>query len=190
MRKHLLLISLIMAWTSSPVTSLAQSDSTPTLLRKSLWRIGLFNFVKPGLSYELGLSQKLSLISTVNLRTDYTSNSEQNKPTIWYRSLVAQASLSARYYYNLESRLATGKNTRYNSGNYLSVGVYYTSPVLAHWGEQSLYSSTYPQGLGNSATVRLLWGIQRQLPLSASTTISRQVFKSIQTDLVIICKML
>ncbi|WP_148562397.1 hypothetical protein [Spirosoma radiotolerans] len=46
----------------------------------------------------------------------------------------------------------------------MSVGAYYTSPVVAHWGEESLYQSTYPSGLGNNVNVRLLWGIQRQLP--------------------------
>ncbi|GAB3780566.1 hypothetical protein GCM10028818_33000 [Spirosoma horti] len=147
-----------------PLVSVAQADSATPLLRKSLWRVGLFNLVSPGFSHELRLTRKVSLLSVVNLRTDHISRSEQNKPTIRYRSITAQASLSARYYYNLDLRLAAGRNVQYNSGNYLSVGAYYRSPVVADWGEQSLYRSTYPLGLGNTVNVRVLWGMQRQLP--------------------------
>jgi len=164
MRIHLLAFSLVIACTILPLTSIAQSDVRPSLAGKSLWRVGLLNFVKPGVSYELGVSRRISLFSVANLRTDYTSYSEQNKPTIWYRSIIAQASLSTRYYYNLERRLNAGKNIHYNSGNYLSLGAYYTSPAVAHWGEQSLSSSTHPQGLDNTVNIRMLWGIQRQLP--------------------------
>lgn len=164
MRTHLLTLSLVIAWAIHPSASTAQADLPSPSVRKSLWRVGLLNFVKPNLNYELGVTRRISLLSVVNLRTDYMSNSEQNKSTIWYRSLVAQASLSARYYYNLERRLTTGKNIQYNGGNYLSLGAYYTSPAVAHWGEQRLYSSAFPQGSGNTMNVRLLWGIQRQLP--------------------------
>ncbi|GAB4019601.1 hypothetical protein GCM10028773_22900 [Spirosoma koreense] len=76
---------------------------------------------------------------------------------------MIQASLSARYYYNLERRSAADKISQHNSGDYLSLGVQYTSPIVAHWGQESIYSSTYPQGLGNTASVRFVWGIQRQL---------------------------
>lgn len=164
MRTFLCTSILIIGYLFHPLASSAQSDSTAPVLRKSLWRAGLYNFVRPGLSHEWRIIRKISLSSVANLRTDYISHNEQNKPTTWYRSLRVQASLSARYYYNLDRRLRAGKNVQYNSGNYLSVGAYYTSPVVAHWGEESLYQSTYPLGLGNDVNVRLLWGIQRQLP--------------------------
>ena len=164
MRTHLFTSILLISGTILPLASFAQADLPAPVLRKSLWRVGLFNLVRPGFSHELRITRNLSLLSVANLRTDYTSHSEQNQPTIWYRSLRAQASLSARYYYNLDRRLRAGKNLQYNSGNYFSLGAYYTSPVVAHWGDQSLYQSTYPLGLGNTVNVRLLWGIQRQLP--------------------------
>ncbi|MFD2935315.1 hypothetical protein [Spirosoma flavum] len=164
MRTHLLTSIVLISCAILPLASVAQADLPTPVLRKSLWRVGLFNLVRPGFSHELRLTRKVSLLSVANLRTDYISHSEQNQPTIWYRSLTAQASLSGRYYYNLDPRLTAGKNIQYNSGNYLSVGAYYTSPVVAQWGEQSLYQRTYPLGTGNTVNVRFLWGIQRQLP--------------------------
>ena len=164
MRTYLFTSIILIGCFFLPLASIAQADSTRPVLRKSLWRAGLYNFVKPGLSHELQITRKISLVSAANLRTDYINRKEQNKPTTWYRSLMTQANLSARYYYNLDRRLRDGKNIHYNSGNYLSVGAYYTSPVIAHWGEESLYQSTFPLGSGNTVNVRLLWGIQRQLP--------------------------
>ena len=164
MRTHLLTSIVLISCAILPLASVAQSDLPTPGLRKSLWRAGLFSFVRPGLSHELRITRNVSLLSVANLNTGYISHTEQNQPTIWYRSLTAQASLSGRYYYNLDRRLMAGKNIQYNSGNYLSVGAYYTSPIIAHWGEQSLYHSTYPLGIGNTVNVRFLWGIQRQLP--------------------------
>ena len=164
MRTHLFTSLVLISCAIFPLASSAQADLTGPILRKSLWRVGLYNLVRPGLSHELRVSQNVSLLTVADLRTDYISHTEQNKPTIWYRSLAAQASLSARYYYNMDRRLTAGKKIQYNSGNYLSLGAYYTSPAVAHWGEQSLYQNTYPLGLGNTVNVRLLWGIQRQLP--------------------------
>src|SRR4051812_8144354 len=100
MRTHLFTSIVMIGFAILPLASAAQSDSAAPLLRKSLWRVGLFNLVRPGFSHELRVTQRVSLLSTANLRTDYIRHTEQNKPTVWYRSLTAQASLSTRYYYN------------------------------------------------------------------------------------------
>lgn len=156
--------SLLFLLTLLPLLSRAQDEGHTTLLRKSLWRVGLINFVRPAISHELRLTRKVSLLTVAALRTDYVSDREINRPTIWYRSLAAQATLSARYYYNLDRRFASGKDTDYNSGNYISLGAYYLSPVLTDWGNQSLYTRTYTAERSNTACMRALWGIQRRLP--------------------------
>jgi hypothetical protein len=146
-----------------PWCSFAQTDSLTPQLRKSLWRVGLVNFVKPSLSHELRVGPRVSLMTVVGIQTNGIHQSGINRPTVSYGSLEAQANLSVRYYYNLTQRFNTGKDIHYNSGNYLSAGAYYTSSVLASWGDQNLYETTYPKGYGNSMNVRLLWGHQRRL---------------------------
>jgi hypothetical protein len=105
MRTFLFTSIVMIGYLFHPLASIAQSDSTAPVLRKSLWRAGLYNFVRPGLSHEWRITRKISLSSVANLRSDYI------RPT----------------------------------------------------GAKKVFTRV-PMGLGNDINVRLLWGIQRQLP--------------------------
>ena len=165
MKTTWLIFAFLTSLLASHTPSWAQIDSTATvLLRKSLWRVGLVNFVKPTLSHELRLAPTLSLMTGLGLRTDNNQQGGNNRPTLSYRSLVAEATVGLRCYYNLAYRARLGKDIRYNSGNYLSVTGHYISPILAGWGDQTYYETIYPKGFGNTLNVRLLWGHQRRFP--------------------------
>ncbi|GAB3880801.1 hypothetical protein [Spirosoma agri] len=140
-----------------PGLSQAQ-DSTRAInyLEKSVWRLEFFG---PGVINESRLGQKTTFVS--QLRFVYSGAFEQTKTmgVTEQRSafkIYPQLSVAGRYFYNFERRLAKGKSTRYNSGNYVTAKLLYTLPSVI---ERSSGGLEAPNVQGTA--IQGMWGFQR-----------------------------
>lgn len=120
----------------------AQTDK----VRKGQFKI---NFLAPGAEYELGLSDKTTLVieSGIGLAYAYSSSFGSDFITSPYFAL------QYRYYYNFNKRVGKDKNTLNNSANYISFigGI---SP-----GYYSFADSHFIENVGG--TIGPAWGFQR-----------------------------
>lgn len=145
----LLLICLLLA---TGLTLRAQSGKAPAPGRAQVeTALRSMNVLPPSYTYEAGLGRLSTLKATAGLGIPLSFYSFG-----FHIALVPKASVYYRYYYNLDQRHAQGKNTRYNSANYMAVGTDVSAPAVMgsarfdgsrksvelHWGRQRMHNRT------------------------------------------------
>jgi hypothetical protein len=82
--------------------------------------------------YEKPLATDITLLGKASAGMQsigYSSNSWTDEDG-WFYTAGASVGAEMRYYYNLKKRLREGKDTRYNSGNFWSLGLEYNTPSI------------------------------------------------------------
>lgn len=141
MRKFIFIFTVLIVSVSS---SLAQEINLNE--QEDLLKVGLLG---PNLEYEFSINPQMTLRTEagVSLSLGYGGNAIG-----WLFSYGLFATVSPRFFYNLENRLEDGKSIKNYSGNYLSfVSMAYLNSVLSNEHEPNQYI------LGPT------WGIQRNL---------------------------
>lgn len=100
------------------MTSVVYGQEKEISVNKNLFKI---NLLPPGITYEHGFTNKLTLNSDVNAGISYHYNSFSGSDWIIFPYIDEQL----RHYYNLEKRSLKGKRTANNSANFLAVGALY-----------------------------------------------------------------
>jgi hypothetical protein len=108
--RSLLLSSLFLLLSFSP--TMAQSDGS--LQPASLWKAGLLG---PNIEYETALSSNISLRAEAGLSF---SAGYGGHAIGWIFDFGLYAQISPRYFYNMDKRVAAGKNIDNFAGNYFS----------------------------------------------------------------------
>ena len=107
------------------------------------------DILAPGFVYEHGLSAKNTLHSELSVGLGYRYDSYFGSTCDFYPLINEQV----RHYYNLEKRVAKGKVTARNSGNFVAMAAFYNFKSFTT--NDSFYSSN------SSITFAPLWGYQR-----------------------------
>lgn len=128
------------------ITAAQAQDETPSV-EKHQFKI---NILFPGFVYEHGFSEKNTLYSEIALGLGYQYNSYHNDGNFVIVPLISE---QFRHYYNLEKRVAKGKRTAFNSGNYIAGNVAYNFKSISTNDEYGGYVPSF--------TVAALWGLQR-----------------------------
>lgn len=100
------------------MTSVVYGQEKEISVNKNLFKI---NLLPPGITYEHGLTKKLTLNSDINAGISYHYSSFSGSDWIIFPFVDEQL----RHYYNLEKRALKGKRTENNSGNFLALGAMY-----------------------------------------------------------------
>lgn len=108
-----------------------------------------------GLSYEHAFSPKITWENTIGIGGGNAVNDFPSGKQVSYRYDLGQPSVFARtelkYFYNLTKRSEKGKQTAFNSGNYIA----YQGKYMG----ENEYTAYHNQSLVNE----IHWGLQRQL---------------------------
>lgn len=91
----------------------ASAQEVPSV-QKNLFKI---NLLAPGVVYEHGFTEKITLYSELSVGFVYRESSFVESSSAFLPVLTEQL----RYYNNFDRRLAKGKNTTRNSGNYVAL---------------------------------------------------------------------
>lgn len=125
----------------SSIATLNISAQTKTTQSLNLDLLGLqYNYEKPlsksfTINYHGGLTGSLGYSSTtINWDEDGKYSTDD-----WIYSVRGVVGTDFRYYYNLASREAKGKNTRKNSANFLALDVQYITPAIISHRENKEY---------------------------------------------------
>jgi hypothetical protein len=139
-------------------------DEQPATVAKSLFKI---NFLAPGLEYERGLNESMTLNINTSMGFEIGYNSITGLNTYLYPSL----GLQARKYYNLDKRIEKGKNAAFNSGNFIALSVGGSTPSILN-NENRVNEVSY--GIGP------VWGMQRNYNsgFNLTLTLGAGYFKS------------
>lgn len=108
-----------------------------------------YNLTGFGISYEHVLANKFTL------KGEFSYQGNINfKPDDFEFILAPSLSAEARYYYNLENRITKGKNTKNNSGNFLSLKAQYFADFanISNKNNQYVYNQFY---------IAPMWNISR-----------------------------
>ena len=143
--------SLLVTITISP--SFAQNDTIATVDRK----VSTITLI--GMNYEIGLSKKITLNTTLSLSPTfgytYMQNNLNNKEiSRFYYFFEPVMVWGFRWYYNLSKRKSEGKIYKRNSGNYVTISVGSSAPSVFGNVEKEYYSFSN----------NILWGMQRTYP--------------------------
>ena len=144
MKNFLLLITLCIIAISANAQPKAKTVSNHSL---SIYTVGA------SYNYEQTLGGKMTIIAHAGLLMSHMVWSMAG----FEYSINPGLGLEARYYYNLDRRKSRGKNTDYNSANYLSLDQYFmfkpvtsqnmskTSGYLVapHWGIRRVYNDRW-----------------------------------------------
>jgi hypothetical protein len=131
-------------------------DEQPATVAKSLFKI---NFLAPGLEYERGLNESMTLNINTSMGFEIGYNSITGLNTYLYPSL----GLQARKYYNLDKRIEKGKNTAFNSGNFIALSAFGSTPSILN-NENRVNEASY--GIGP------VWGMQRNYKSGFNLTLA------------------
>jgi len=103
-----------------------------------------------GFSYEPKISSKLTTDLCIGAGGGYLID----KNSFDYNLLqpAAYFSLTPKYFYNIQKRINEGKNTKFNSGNYLGLRIKYITPFSGNSDKAR-----------NSVLTNVHWGIQRAI---------------------------
>lgn len=156
------LLTLAVILTSFTVAK-AQGEQ-PAIVSKNLFKI---NFLAPGLEYERGLTESTTLNINTSLGFEIGYNSITGLNTYLYPSL----GLQARKYYNLNKRNEKGKNAAFNSGNFIALSAFGSTPSILN-NENRVNEASY--GVGP------VWGMQRNYNsgFNLTLTLGAGYFKS------------
>lgn len=107
-----------------------------------------FSILAPGIEYERSLTR----FTTLNAYTGLSPSGAYTSETGFQYFLNPTVQLQYRYYYNMKSRQARGKNTAFNSANYLALHLEATG--------SSIISNSEDELDGNYGAA-VVWGFQR-----------------------------
>lgn len=130
-----------------PLAAVAQ-DSAPagtSLKHERTYRI---NLLSPSLGIEYGLSSKFSLYGEAGFMVSPIELQEFNDLAV-----MPKVRFDLRYYYNLSSRLAAGKQTQNFSGSYFA----FTAVYIYRAANANL------NGRNQYLPLALVWGLQRKI---------------------------
>jgi hypothetical protein len=131
-------------------------DVQPATVAKSLFKI---NFLAPGLEYERGLTES----TTLNISTSMGFGLGYSSITGLNTYLFPSLGLQARKYYNLDKRIEKGKNAAYNSGNFIALSAFGSTPSIIE-NEHAVNEASY--GIGP------VWGMQRNYDSGFNLTLT------------------
>jgi hypothetical protein len=103
-----------------------------------------------GLTYEPRLSNKMTVDISAGVGGGYDIS--EGSIEINYLKPAFYFSLTPKYFYNRQSRIDKGKETRFNSGNYFGLRIKYVTP-----------NDRKSDLTGNSILANVHWGIQRAI---------------------------
>lgn len=130
----LILMSITTSWGQDEVS-----------VNKNLFKL---NILAPGIVYEAGLGQKVTLNSELNMGVGYSYDSFSGSQWFLFPFIDEQV----RYYYNLEKRANKEKRTANNSGNYVAFGsTYFFESINKNEAISNL----------DGLTLSTVWGLQR-----------------------------
>ncbi|WP_298487844.1 hypothetical protein [uncultured Maribacter sp.] len=110
-------ISLLFLCITMPIVSIAQSSKN---VEDNQFKI---NFLAPALNYEVGIQKNSTLSFELGTGFAIRGGSEVGTDFGFYPYLDGQYN----YYYNLNRRIAKGKNIALNTGNYVAIKTSYYS---------------------------------------------------------------
>lgn len=142
MKKTLVALALVL-FTVASVS--AQEETAPT----NVWRV---NFLNPGVEYELPV-MKNSTISA-NVGVGYGASHPNLTPYAsgWLYMLAPYVDLQCKYLYNIQRRAQNGKNTEYNSANYIGLRMLSRGKAL---------KSNFTRTRDFDVALGPVWGLQR-----------------------------
>ncbi len=116
------LLVLIIFGFSVEVFAQKTATETPSLLEKKIFRL---NVLSPG----VGLELRTGKFSSLSFSTGVTYNGSVNGmnvrrksgPTGWNYSFEPFLNIEQKFFYNLQKRSNQGKNTSFNSGNFIAL---------------------------------------------------------------------
>lgn len=112
------------------------------------------NILSPGISYELGLSERLSLHTSAGISFYWGDNDYRGSdPENYYQSLNPFINATLRNYY---PRKRVKKELDFNSGNYIGAIGGYVFDAITEWNR-----TDDTQSFANSGFIGGVWGIQR-----------------------------
>jgi len=123
-------ISLLFLCIAMPLVSNAQSSKN---VEDNQFKI---NFMTPALNYEIGIQRNSTLCFELGTGFALRGGSEVRTDFGFYPYLEGQYN----YYYNLDRRIAKGKNIALNTGNFIAIKTSYSNgkPILG-----DLYGNNY-----------------------------------------------
>ena len=146
MKKYFLL------FVTSLVLLYGQTDSVKTKNKAVATNVIRLTLLKPiGVSFDFRLNDRL--VTTHTLGISYYRDYMKRDKLAFITYPAYEAHL--KYFYNFNKRMAKGKRTSYNSGNY--IGITYSPAVNPFGYGSSLFSDTY-YGIG-----AIYWGLQRTI---------------------------
>lgn len=110
------------------------------------------NFLNPGIAWEnpIGAKNTLETNAGIGYNGHYRGYSYSNSG--WQVNIAPFFEVTGRHYYNLDKRAAKGRNSAYNSGNFISLRTLLIGPKIA--GNVRYYNNHLFQ-------IGPMWGFQR-----------------------------
>ena len=135
---------------SSFLTLYAQQGQPKQTVLKNQLRL---NFLNPGLDFEYKISElwTVSLNAGLSYGGSFKNLSYNNDNGLQFM-ISPFADLQGKYFYNLEKRIQKGKNTAFNSANFLSLRFFYRGKSL---------SENFERTSNLDFSIGPTWGIQR-----------------------------
>lgn len=140
MKKALLLLALLQIATITAAQNTGEKIITE---QENILRLGILE-----VEYEYALSPNMTLVSQAGAAI---SAGFGGRRIGWVFDYTPYLGVSLRYYYNLQKRAITGRNTKYYSGNYVSfVTMAYFSDLIHQYEENEFFFGP-------------AWGLQRDI---------------------------
>ena len=108
------------------IIAISANAQTKTMSNHSI----AINTIGTSYNYEQALGGKMTLIGSIGLTMPYWAWHIPNSG--WAYAINPVFGLEPRFYYNIDTRSNKGKNTNYNSANYLSLDCYYMFNPIAN----------------------------------------------------------
>lgn len=123
----------------------AQEETAPT----NVWRV---NFLNPGVEYEMPVRNKSTISANVGIGYGASHPNLTPYASGWLYMIAPYIDLQYKYLYNLQRRAQKGKNTEYNSSNYIGLRMLSRGKAL---------KSNFTRTRDFDVALGPVWGLQR-----------------------------